>query len=158
MPPLGPESTRREDMLRLQLRPAEKVLKQFGFIAIIVFGLLGGIVLWKGRLLAFDLGGSTKGIAIALWSLGLLSAAFSLLRPSANWPLFAALTLITFPIGWLVSHLVLMLLFYGIITPLALLFRLTGRDPLQRKLERERETYWQDVPEARSTEDYFSQF
>jgi len=57
-----------------------------------------------------------------------------------------------------VSHVVLALLFFGILTPVALFFRLTGRDPLTRRFEPERESYWTDLSETIETKDYFRQF
>ena len=39
---------------------------------------------------------------------------------------------LAFPIGWTVSQVILLLMFYGLFTPIGLVFRLIGRDPLQR--------------------------
>jgi hypothetical protein len=51
-----------------------------------------------------------------------------------------------FPIGWVVSHLILALIFYGLFTPLAALFRLTGRDTLHRRPQPELDSYF--VPKS----------
>ena len=39
---------------------------------------------------------------------------------------------LAFPIGWTVSQVMLALMFFGLFTPIGLVFRLIGRDPLQR--------------------------
>jgi hypothetical protein len=41
-----------------------------------------------------------------------------------------------------VSPIVLGLVFYGIVTPYAIVMRLAGRDALRRRFEPDRDTYW----------------
>ena len=128
----------------LNLRPTEKQLRQFGFVALVAFGILG-----------MTLGSS---VAYGLWALGVLSALLSVLWPSGNRPLFVVLSLVAFPIGWALSHVVLALFFYGVLTPVGLLFRLLGRDPLDRAFDPERKSYWVDLAEVTDKRDYFRQF
>ena len=45
---------------------------------------------------------------------------------------------LAFPIGWTVSQVILLLMFYGLFTPIGLVFRLIGRDPLHRARRRRR--------------------
>ncbi len=54
--------------------------------------------------------------------------------------------------------MLLWVLFYLLITPLALVLRLVGYDPLKRKFEREAKTYWVEVEPRASKESYFRQF
>ena len=148
-------------LVELNLNPDAKQLRQFGFIALGAFAVIGAVVLWRGGLFGLSFGEATQSVAYVLWGLGIMSALFSLLWPLANRALFVALVVLTFPIGLVVSHVVLALLFFGILTPVALLFRLIGRDALERKLDRERESYWTDLPEAPENidaKDYFRQF
>ena len=44
-------------------------------------------------------------------------------------------------LGWINTRLILSVLFYGIFTPLGMIMRLF-RDPLDRQLRKERESYW----------------
>jgi hypothetical protein len=46
-------------------------------------------------------------------------------------PIFVGLILLTYPIGWGVSHVLLGVIFYGIVTPIWIILRLIGHDPLQ---------------------------
>ena len=39
---------------------------------------------------------------------------------------------LAFPIGWTVSQVMLAMMFFGLFTPIGLVFRLIGRDPLHR--------------------------
>src|SRR5436305_6040462 len=61
--------------------------------------------------------------------------------PLIRW-LFVLLTTVAFPIGWLVSQLMLAAMFYLVLTPIALIFRLMGRDVLQRKRDSNRSSFW----------------
>ena len=49
-------------------------------------------------------------------------------------------------------------LFFGLITPLGLVFRLIGKDPLNRRFDRAAATYWSDPRPRRGKESYFRQF
>jgi len=145
-------------LVQLNFRPDIKQLRQFGFIALGAFTVIGGVILWRGGLFGIDFGSAARSIAYVLWALGVVSAGFSLVFPKANRPLFVGLALVAFPIGLVVSHVVLALLFFGVLTPVALVFRLIGRDPLERRFEPERESYWIDLPEVTDPESYFRQF
>jgi len=48
-------------------------------------------------------------------------------------PVFVGLILLTYPIGWVVSHLLLAAIFYLLFLPIGLVLRMTGHDPLQLK-------------------------
>jgi hypothetical protein len=56
-----------------------------------------------------------------------------MIYPPAIRLVFVGLILMTFPIGWVVSHLLLGLIFYGVVTPIGLILRIIGHDPLQLK-------------------------
>ncbi len=51
-------------------------------------------------------------------------------------PVFQGLTLIAAPIGFVISHVFLAVIYYLVITPIGLIFRLTGRDAIGRKIDR----------------------
>ena len=145
-------------LVQLNLHPDPKQLRQFGFIALGAFAVIGAVVIWRGGLFGLNFGEAARPVAYVLWGLGVVSALVSLTLPKANRPLFIALSALTFPIGLVVSHVVLLLLFFGILTPVALLFRLAGRDPLTRRFEPDRKSYWTDLPNVPDTKDYFRQF
>ena len=66
---------------------------------------------------------------------------------------------LAFPIGWLISHVILAVLFYGILTPVGFMFRLIGRDPLSRRRAAVAPaTYWTAKRKPASTREYFNQF
>lgn len=62
------------------------------------------------------------------------------------------------PIGWCVSNLLLAMVYYLAITPLSVVLRLLGRDPMARRFEREEESYWMVRAPRRDLPSYFRQF
>ena len=145
-------------MVSLNLRPERRELRQFGLIALIAFGLLGGLIDWRGGLPAISFGESASTVAYVLWGIGAVSALFSLIAPAANRPLYVGLMVISFPIGLVVSHVVLGAFFYGILTPVGLVFLLIGRDSLKRRFEPDAKTYWVDHNPPDTMKRYFRQF
>ena len=145
-------------LIDIDLRPDRRTLRQFGLITFAGFGLLALLAWLETALFAFGLGEARTGVAATLAGIGLLSALLSLLAPAANRPLYLALTLIALPIGFVLSYVILGGLFYLVITPVGLLLRLTGRDPMGRHLRPEEQSYWVDARPPRSKESYFKQF
>ena len=90
-------------------------------------------------------------VALVVGIPGLLSP------PTVRWVFVGAIVL-TFPLGWLVSQLMLALLFYLVVTPVALLFRLKGRDLLGRKLAPGSSTFWTKKTLSQDVRSYFRQF
>lgn len=78
------------------------------------------------------------------WAL-VLSAAFALVavvRPVVLAGLNRLWTRLGILLGRVVSPIALGILFYGVLTPLGALLRLTGKDPLRLKRDPEASSYW----------------
>ena len=123
-------------MIELNLRPDRRVLRQFGGLALMGFGALAALA-WFGALVFAFLPEAARPLtAAALAGLGAFAGLLSLVWPEANRPLYVGLSLVAFPIGFVLSYAILGLLFYGMIAPLGFVFRLVGdkgRDPLPEK-------------------------
>ena len=65
-----------------------------------------------------------------------------MVRPSLLKGLYLVLNAVAMPIGYVVSHVILFAIYFLIFTPIALVFRLIGRDALHRKIDRQAATYW----------------
>ena len=101
-------------LLRLNTHPTRRQLIQFG-VAWFVFFLLIGILT------------ANRATPATLWTLGLLAVLPPLIGcffPAFLRMLFVALAVVTFPIGIVVSHLVLAALYYLVLTPTGLILRL----------------------------------
>ena len=107
----------------IPLQPTPRALRQFA-AAFLVFFLAFGAHQYLVR--------KHLSVGLALMALALAIGLLGLIKPAGVRWLFVGWMVVAFPIGWLISFLALLLLFYGIITPLALLFRLRGRDLLRR--------------------------
>ena len=145
-------------LVEIDLRPDAKTLRQFGFIAFFGFGFLAVLAWFEWLVFSFGLGSAKPLVAGAFAGLAVLSALLSLVYPKANLPIYLALTLVAFPIGFVLSYVIMGTLFYAMITPVGLFMRLIGRDPMHRGFDREAESYWVDVSGARAKESYFRQF
>lgn len=145
-------------MIEINWQPDDKTLRQFGWIAFVGFSLIA-LLAWKEWLVfSFGLGAARTAVASTFAGLGVVSALFSLVAPKANKPIFLGLTLLSYPIGFVLSYVIMGFLFYGLITPLGLVFRLIGKDPLNRRFEPQAATYWSEPRPRRGKDSYFRQF
>lgn len=112
-------------MIDIQWNPERKQLRQFAGIWFPAFCALLGWMIGKKT--------GHWGAVQVIWGVCVLQALAGWIHPPAIRPVFVGLILATFPIGWVVSHLLLGAIFYGIVTPVGLALRLTGHDPLQLK-------------------------
>lgn len=127
--------------------PPQRTLRQFAVLCLVVFGCLS---LWQGWVRG-NLALSALFAAAAL-SLGVLG----LVRPQAVRWIYVGWMMAAFPIGWTISKLLLMLVFFGVLTPLAIVFRLAGRDALLRRRQ-QCESYWVEKRSPASVRSYFRQ-
>ncbi len=145
-------------MIEINLRPDERTLRQFGFIAVAGFAGLAAIAWFEVLIFSFGLGVAREPLAIAFAAVAGLSGVFSLVYPKANLPVYVGMTIATYPIGFVLSYLIMGTLFYLIITPIGLLLRLFGTDPMERRILPDAETYWADAAPVRPRSSYFKQF
>ena len=145
-------------MIEMDWDPDERTLRQFGFIALFGFSFPAAIAWYEKLVFSFGLGEARPIVAGVFAALAGLSLLFSLVFPKANKPIFIGLTFVAFPIGFVLSYLIMGFLFYGMITPLGLFFRLIGRDPLERRFEPAAASYWSEPRPRRGKESYFRQF
>ncbi len=145
-------------VLELDLHPDTERLRRFGWIALAGFGLLAALAWLEWAVFSFGLGGARGPVSVGFAVLAVYAALASVLHPPANRPLWIGLVVLTFPIGFAFSYLILAVLFFGIITPAGLLLRLLGRDPLERRWDRDAASYWVAAREPRAKSAYFKQF
>ena len=128
--------------------PPAKTLRQFAGLCLLVFPALALWRVWRGQ---------PDAIAAGLAAFGVIVGVIGLMRPMAIRWIFTGWLVLAFPIGWAVSRIALGLLFYLLITPLAFVFRLTGRDVLHRRRV-PGASYWTTKSRPNDVREYFRQF
>lgn len=103
----------------------------------------------------FMRGHHTAGLVLA--AVAVVVGVPGLIRPTSIRWIFAAAMALAFPVGWVISQLVVVLIFYVVITPVALFFKMTRRDLLCRKPGPDRQTFWTPKPTPTDMRSYFRQ-
>jgi Saxitoxin biosynthesis operon protein SxtJ len=129
--------------------PSPSDLRTFGRLLVPFVALLGALVRLRT---------GSSAAALAAWAIGGTVAAVYLAVPRARRPIFLGWTALTYPIGWVVSHAVLAVVFYAVITPIGILLRRLSGDPLTRRFEATRPSYWVERDGAADAGRYFRQF
>ncbi len=145
-------------MIEIDLKPDAGTLKQFGFIALFGFSLLAALAWFKLLIFAALPEEWRPVVAGTFAALAIVSTLFSLVFPKANLPIYLGLTILAYPIGFVLSYVIMGFLFFGMITPLGLIFKVIGKDPLNRSFDPAASTYWADPRPRRGKESYFRQF
>ena len=136
-------------LVSLNLKPKKKNLTDFGDIALAMLTVMGLFLLWREKV-------STRGLVI-FCLVGLVLYTASRISTTLIKPVYLTLIVVTFPIGWVMSHLVMAIFYYGVITPVALFFKFKKRDALCRGYDTQAKTYWLPYDKKRTTKDYFNQ-
>jgi hypothetical protein len=135
-------------MIKLQLHPEPRILRQFAWVSLVAFPVIA-------TLFHFQFGLPTT-IALVIGALGPLTLLADLARAhQVSRSVFRALVLLTFPIGLVLFPLLIGVIYYGVFTPMGLFFRLIGRDALHRRPDPKRPSYWHDRGAPRPAASYF---
>jgi hypothetical protein len=129
--------------------PGTRTLRKFAGLWLCLFSLMA---LWQ------EFGRERHTIAAILAILALTVGPIGLVSPRLVRPIYVGLIVFTFPIGWTVSQIILLIIFFLIFTPVALIFRMLGRDVLHRGWNSGRGSYWTPKPSSNDPRSYFRQF
>jgi uncharacterized membrane protein len=136
-------------LVEIDWNPGTRQLRVFGLSALAASVVLAGVFVLLWRLaLVWAIAALAAGAAILLCSL---------VSPRTAKVLYVALSAVGLPIGFVVSFVLLAAFFFLLLTPIALLFRLIGRDPLHRKFDRAADSYWIARKPTASLDRYFHQ-
>lgn len=132
-------------IFEINTQPADRQLKQFGMICVVAIPV--AVWMWGGQSSALIVGG-IAGVALGL--VGLIS-------PRLLKPVFVALVFLTFPIGLIVGELIMLTIYFGLFLPMALMFRIIGRDALQRRASTDAVSFWSPRTSPTSVRKYYQQ-
>ena len=110
---------------------SKKELKKFGLSVGFVLLLIGAVLFYYGETSAVYFAGTGAVLMLA-----------GLLIPKVLKPLHKGWMALAIMLGIFSTKVILSLLFYLMITPIALIAKLAGRDFLDEKIDKNAETYW----------------
>jgi hypothetical protein len=137
-------------LIEIDWNPKNKQLKNFGKIALVATTVIS-------LLLYFIKGVAIQWITIIL-AFGIIIFIISLTSLKLTKLIYLGMILLTLPIGFVVSFVLLAAFYYLLLTPLGLIFRLIGRDPLYRRFDKNAKSYWLTRHPPKGPEQYFHQF
>ncbi len=137
-------------VIQINTDPSRRQLNQFGFVWLGFLTLFGAVACFK-----FD----NQAIAAGLWIAALVVPVVGWLAPPFMRAVFVGMSYLAWPIGFVVSHVVLAAVYYLVLTPIGLVMRLVGYDPMRRRFDAEAPSYWAErEATADEAKRYFRQF
>jgi|SRR5271157_4718079 len=135
-------------LIRFNKNPTSRQLLAFAAAWLVLLGLLGSQTWFRGR----------HSAAEAAWALAVLVPLAGLLSRRFLRFAYLLLSYATFPIGFVVSHVVLALVYYLALTPIGLTMRLFRYDPLFRRFDPKAQSYWIRRGGTKPPATYFQQY
>ena len=137
-------------LIEIDWNPKSKQLQNFGKIALAATFIISFLLYLL------------KGVAIQwvliICAFGIITFIISKISLKLTKMIYLGMILLTMPIGWVVSFILMAAFYYLLLTPLGLFFRLIGRDPLYRKFDPTAKSYWMSRRPPKGLEQYFHQF
>ena len=136
-------------IVRINRHPSRRELNQFGFIWLGFMAFFGAVAWFKFQ---------SPTAASVLWVLSVVVPVVGWAWPAFMRLVFVGMSIAAWPIGFVVSHVVLALVYYLVLTPIGLVMRLIGYDPMTRRPDPGRSSRWVAREPRRGPESYFRQF
>ena len=121
----------RSEIRSAKREPSSRDLTVLALLFLVIGAAMGGSqLLWKGTAAGW------------YWIIaGAVLCLFRLITPLfrsiySSWLAFSVI------LGYFVSRILLTIIFFLVITPMGLIFRVIGKDPMERKLDRKAISYW----------------
>jgi hypothetical protein len=123
-------------------KPSDKDLRWFAVLWFPAFaGMVGFLIFRKLH---------SPALAVSIWVGAVACGIGGLASPVIIRPIYRWLMRLTSPIGWFLSHVILLIAYFGVITPVGTIMRLF-HDPMRRQFLRSSETYWIRCEQRHST-------
>ena len=123
-------------------------IRKFGITIGLFLMVIAGLLFWRGK----------ESFEILLIS-GLVLCVLGLTMPVVLKPIYWVWMVLATILGWIMTRVILSLLFYMVITPIGMLSRLSGNKFLDLKWDKSKATYWNyRTTKQRNNEDYEKQF
>lgn len=136
-------------VIEINKDPSKRELAWFGLMFLVFFGLIGGLLWWRLQ---------AQHVAFTVWGVAAAITAVYYAVPGIRRSIYLGWLYAAFPIGWVISHLVMGIIYFLVITPMAVIFSLIGRDALQRRIDKGAKSYWVEHRTGGDPQRYFKQF
>ena len=113
------------------IKTGKKDLRNFGLILALLLSLIASFLLWRGR--------DNAEILFIISVLFLLS---SLIMPKILIPIYKPWMFIALSIGWLMTRIIMIVLFYAVVTPIGVIIRSVKKDFLNLEFNNDIDSYW----------------
>ena len=132
-------------LVEVNWNPTHRQLRQFAVVCLVALPLAG----WLWGVDAAD-----QSVLLAL---GAVIAIAGWIYPPMARPAFLALSIVAAPIGVIVGEMAMLLIYFAVLLPIGLCFRLVKRDALQLRINRAAKTYWQPKKQPSGVASYYRQ-
>ena len=123
-------------------------LRKFGLMMSAAFLIISVVVFLKGR-----------HSILATYTVSFLFLFFAIIAPLLLKPVYIGWMRLAFVLSWINTRLLLCIIFYLILAPMGIGMRIFGADPLDRKIDKKKVSYWnQNEKRELSVSDYERQF
>jgi len=130
------------------IKSDRKDLRNFGITIGIALGVLGGLLLWREKPSYFY---------CIIAAIAFLLSGFAF--PAVLKPFQKVWMTISILMGWFMTRIILIILFYAILTPIGLIARLCGKKFIDRAFNKNAKSYWIiKTAEKRGSNTYEQQF
>jgi hypothetical protein len=136
-------------LVTIPWQPSRKDLRGFAILQAVFFTAIAALGAYRGH---------NSGWMTAVVAASLAVGVIGVLRPAFVRWYYVGWMVAVYPIGWVVSHLVMAIAYFGVVTPIGWWLRWRGYDPLSRRIDPEATTYWKARPPAPEPSRYFRQF
>ncbi|MXZ24435.1 MAG: hypothetical protein F4Y80_06115 [Caldilineaceae bacterium SB0665_bin_21] len=136
-------------LIEIDPNPSSRQLHWFGFLLGAFCALAGGMVRWR-----LD----APGTAAVIWAIGGVLSVLYWIVPAWRRSIYLGWLYAVFPVGWAVSHCLLVIVYFLVITPMGLVKRLVKGDPLGRTPDPSALSYWTPRETKPQAQRYFRQY
>ena len=137
-------------LIDVNWKPGAKELRQFAAL-FLIFGVGAGTAIhffkdWPAL------------VSQILWIAGPVVGIAGLIFPTLVRPVYVVMMAVTLPIGMVVSTVLMIVIYYLVLTPIGLLMRVFKYDPMHRRFDLAAKTYWIERPKQIAASRYFRQY
>ncbi len=97
-------------------------------------------------------------LVVAMGSVAILLSVTGFFFPQHIKPIYVAWMVLFYPVRWIVSCLLIAVVYYLVIFPIGMTLRICGQDLVGKRFDTQALSYWKAKKEIRKETDYFRQF